>query len=131
MANIKKALLEKMREKTIEHEIKKLEKELMNAYRQSNAKEVERISSRIIELRNKQLDNTNNKLDQKLSEREKQIDDAFAMIKDMNKDLGLNLKPNEQMYIREAMESKPLSKEEDEEVERLLQETMHQGNKGR
>ena len=122
---IKKALLGRIREKTIEHEIKLLEKNIMSAYRQNNYKEVERISNRILELRNKQLNNMNSKLEK---ENERQLDNAFAMIRDINQDLGLSFTPNQKRFIQEAMTSKPLTPEEDMQAERLLQEIMRQRN---
>ena len=131
MANIKKAILERMRSKVIKYKMGSLEKELLEAYGRTDFNEVERLSNKIIELGNKQLDDMNNKINQKLSERERQLDEAFDMIGDINRGLGLNFTPREEAYVQNAMRSNSISEEEEMEAERLLQQIMSHNTKRR
>ena len=129
MNDLKKEILKRMREKAIKHKLRTLEKEITYAYREGNFKEVQKLSKMIIDLRNEQIDNMTSELDQKLTNSEKQLDEAFNRIEDLNQDLGLNLKPNEQEYIKFIMKNKPIKDEEDREAEKLLEEIMRQNGK--
>ena len=129
MNDFKKEILKRMREKAIKHKLRTLEKEITYAYREGNFKEVQKLSKMIIDLRNEQIDNMTSELDQKLTNSEKQLDEAFNRIEDLNQDLGLNLKPNEQEYIKFIMKNKPINDEEDREAEKFLEEIMRQNGK--
>ena len=129
MNDLKKEILKRMREKAIKHKLRTLEKEITYAYREGNFKEVQKLSKMIIDLRNEQIDNMTSELDQKLTNSEKQLDEAFNRIEDLNQDLGLNLKPNEQEYIKFIMKNKPINDEEDREAEKFLEEIMRQNGK--
>ena len=122
--NNNKEFLEKMRTKLIQHKAKTIEKKILYAYHSGNYDEVEKLTTQLMELNNKQMDKLSEKMDQKLAKTEKQIDEAFDA-------LGMSFSPVQQQLVKEAITSKPLSKEEDEEVERILQEIMNNDNKGK
>ncbi len=123
-----KTKLEFLRKKLIKHKLAKLERYLQLAYAQGNYNEVEKITNEIINLHNDEIDRTNDKLDNKLSEVELELDQAFDSIENLDYNLGIKASPSEHKLIKEALTSHD---ENDEEVERMLEEIMKNGYKGK